>query len=115
MLCIAVTFLGEFERGAYSFLFTFSQIGLIVLFVSQLAMIALWTMDSGRLSWRVAAPLLADGAFLIGLFIAGLTRANEDNTYYVTLRQCSAMLQLILCGWLLCYPLYPKTSESEID
>ncbi|MFR2150749.1 MAG: prolipoprotein diacylglyceryl transferase [Christensenellales bacterium] len=33
--------LGEFERGAYSFLFTFSQIGLAVLMISQIAIIAL--------------------------------------------------------------------------
>ena len=115
VLCIAVAFLGEFERGAYSFLFTFSQIGLAVLMISQIAIIALWTMDSGRFSWRIAAPLLADGLFLAGLLIAGMGRANEDNTYYVTLRQCAAMIQLILCGWLLCYPLYPRTSESEMD
>ena len=37
VLCIAVAFLGEFERGAYSFLFTFSQIGLAVLMISQIA------------------------------------------------------------------------------
>ena len=115
VLCIAVVFLGEFERGAYSFLFTFSQIGLAVLMISQIAIIALWTMDSGRFSWRIAAPLLADGLFLAGLLIAGMGRANADNTYYVTLRQCAAMIQLILCGWLLCYPLYPRTSESEMD
>ena len=115
VLCIAVTFLGEFERGAYSFLFTFSQIGLAVLMISQIAIIALWTMDSGRFSWRIAAPLLAGGLFLAGLLIAGMGRANADNTYYVTLRQCAAMIQLILCGWLLCYPLYPRTSESEMD
>lgn len=115
VLCIVVTFLGEFERGAYSFLFTFSQIGLAALLISQIAIIILWTADSGRFDLRVAAPLLADGLFLVGLLIAGLGRANEDNTYYVTLRQCAAMIQLILCGWLLCYPLYPKVSESEID
>ena len=115
VLCIAVAFLGEFERGAYSFLFTFSQIGLAVLMISQIAIIALWTMDSGRFSWRIAAPLLADGLFLAGLLIAGMGRANADNTYYVTLRQCAAMIQLILCGWLLCYPLYPRTSEREMD
>ena len=115
VLCIAVAFLGEFERGAYSFLFTFSQIGLAVLMISQIAIIALWTMDSGRFSWRIAAPLLADGLFLAGLLIVGMGRANADNTYYVTLRQCAAMIQLILCGWLLCYPLYPRTSESEMD
>ena len=115
VLCIAVAFLGEFERGAYSFLFTLSQIGLAVLMISQIAIIALWTMDSGRFSWRIAAPLLADGLFLAGLLIAGMGRVNADNTYYVTLRQCAAMIQLILCGWLLCYPLYPRTSESEMD
>ena len=85
------------------------------LMISQIAIIALWTMDSGRFSWRIAAPLLADGLFLVGLLIAGMGRANADNTYYVTLRQCAAMIQLILCGWLLCYPLYPRTSESEMD
>ena len=85
------------------------------LMISQIAIIALWTMDSGRFSWRIAAPLLADGLFLAGLLIAGMGRANADNTYYVTLRQCAAMIQLILCGWLLCYPLYPRTSESEMD
>ena len=85
------------------------------LMISQIAIIALWTMDSGRFSWRIAAPLLADGLFLAGLLIAGMGRANADNTYYVTLRQCAAMVQLILCGWLLCYPLYPRTSESEMD
>ena len=115
VLCIVVTFLGEFERGAYSFLFTFSQIGLAALLISQIVIIILWTADSGRFDLRVAAPLLADGLFLVGLLIAGLGRANEDNTYYVTLRQCAAMIQLILCGWLLCYPFYPKVSESEID
>ena len=115
VLCIAVAFLGEFERGAYSFLFTFSQVGLAVLMISQIAIIALWAMDSGRFSWRIAAPLLADGLFLAGLLIAGMGRANADNTYYVTLRQCAAMIQLILCGWLLCYPLYPRTSEREMD
>ena len=38
-------------------------------------------------------------------------RANADNNYYVTLRQCAAMIQLILCGWLLCYPFCPLQEE----
>ena len=58
-----------------------------------------------------ALPLLLCGAFIIGLLIAGMGRANADNTYYVTLRQCAAMIQLILCGWLLCYPFCPLQEE----
>lgn len=113
ILCVATTFIGEFERGAYSSLFTISQILLGVLLASQLLIIFLWTVDSGRFDLRIALPLLADGLFIAGLLIAGIGRANADNTYYVSLRQCAAMIQLILCGWLLCYPLYPQSYESE--
>ena len=56
-------------------------------------------------------PLLLCGAFIIGLLFAGMGRTNADNTYYVTLRQCAAMIQLILCGWLLCYPFCPVQKE----
>ena len=29
---------------------------------------------------------------------------------------CAICLGLgLLCGWLLCYPLYPRTSEREMD
>ena len=42
-----------------------------------------------------------------------LAKDNEDNTYYVSLRQCASMIQMILCGWLLCYPFCPETIESE--
>ena len=55
-----------------------------------------------------------DGVFLACLLIAGIGRANADNTYYVSLRQCAAMIQLMLCGWLLCYPFFPQTEESEV-
>ena len=75
--------------------------------------IALWTADSGSFDLRVALPLLLDGAFIVGLLLGGIGRANADNTYYVTLRQCAAMIQMILCGWLLCYPFCPRTEESE--
>ncbi|MEE0299822.1 MAG: hypothetical protein UD963_11075, partial [Christensenellales bacterium] len=113
VLCVAETFLGEFERGAYSSLFFFSQIGLVILLLSLLTMIVLWTIDSRRFDLRVVLPLLADGLFLIGLLFAGIGRENVDNTYYVTLRQCASMIELMLCGWLLCYPLCPQYSESE--
>ena len=111
VLCIVTTFLGEFERGAYSLLFPISQWSLIALIVSQLVIIVLWTLDSGRFDARTALPLLLCGACIVGLLIAGLGRANADNTYYVTLRQCAAMIQLILCGWLLCYPFCPVQKE----
>lgn len=112
VLCVVTTFVGEFERGAYSSLFTVSQLLLGALLASQIAIIVLWTLDSGRFDFHIAFPLLADGLFIIGLLFAGIGRANADNTYYVSLRQCAAMLQLILCGWMLCYPLYPQTYEK---
>ena len=111
VLCIVTTFLGEFERGAYSLLFPFSQWSLAALLISQFAIIVLWTLDSRRFDLHTALPLLLCGAFIIGLLFAGMGRTNADNTYYVTLRQCAAMIQLILCGWLLCYPFCPLQEE----
>ena len=75
----------------------------------------LWTLDSRRFDALTAVPLLLCGAFIVGLLVAGAGRANADNTYYVSLRQCAAMLQLILCGWLLCYRFCPMGVESERD
>ncbi|MED9822001.1 MAG: prolipoprotein diacylglyceryl transferase [Christensenellales bacterium] len=111
VLCLVTTFLGEFERGAYSTLFPFSQGSLVLLILVSVAMIALWTVDSGAFDWRTALPLLLNAVFIAGLLIAGVGRANADNTYYVSLRQCAAMIQLILCGWLLCYPFCPDTKK----
>ena len=111
VLCLVTTFLGEFERGAYSTLFPFSQGSLVLLILASAAMIALWTVDSGAFDWRTALPLLLNAVFIAGLLIAGVGRANADNTYYVSLRQCAAMIQLILCGWLLCYPFCPDTKK----
>lgn len=113
VLCLVTTFLGEFERGAYSTLFLFSQLSLVLLIISQVAIILLWTIDSGRFDLVVALPLLTSSLFTLSLLIAGFGRANLDNTYYVSLRQCAAMLQLILCGWLLRYPFCPTTNTSE--
>lgn len=113
VLCLVTTFLGEFERGAYSTLFLWSQVSLVLLLLSQLIIIGLWTYDSGRFEIKTAFPLLLNAVFIVGLLIAGLSRSNADNTYYVTLRQCAAMIQLNLCGWLLCYPFCPNTNESE--
>lgn len=113
VLCLVTTFLGEFERGAYSTLFPFSQWSLVVLLVSQVLLIVLWTLDSGRFDLKTALPLMADAVFIVLLLLFGMNRANEDNTYYVSLRQCAAMIQLILCGWLLCYPFCPMNEEAE--
>lgn len=109
MLCVAVVFLGEFERGAYSSLFFWSQLGLVALIASQAVIVALWTVDSGYFDLRTALPLILDGAFILALLLAGIGRANANNTYYVTLRQCAAMSQVILCGWLLSFPFYPDS------
>ena len=113
VFCLITTFLGEFERGAYSTLFTWSQLSLILLILSQIAIIALWTYDSGRFDLHTTFPLIANAAFIVILLLVGLSRSNADNTYYVSLRQCAAMIQLILCGWLLCYPFCPNTNASE--
>ena len=112
VLCIVTTFLGEFERGAYSSLFAFSQWSLVALLLSQLVIIVLWTLDSRRFDPGTVLPLLLCGALIVALLVAGAGRSNADNTYYVTLRQCAAMIQLILCGWLLCYPFCPMKEES---
>ena len=111
VLCLVTTFLGEFERGAYSTLFPYSQASLVLLIVSSIAMIALWTFDSGVFDVKTALPLMVNAVLIVGLLIAGFSRANADNTYYVSLRQCAAMIQLILCGWLLCYPFCPETRK----
>ena len=113
VLCLVTTFLGEFERGAYSTLFAFSQWSLVALLISQAAIIVLWTLDSGRFEMSTALPLIADAAFIVSLLFFGMNRVNEDNTYYVSLRQSAAMLQLVLCGWLLCYPFCPLSEEVE--
>jgi len=111
VLCLVTTFLGEFERGAYSTLFPFSQGSLVLLIAASAAMIALWTLDSGRFDIKMALPLIINSLFVGGLLIAGISRSNADNTYYVSLRQCAAMIQMILCGWLLCYPFCPETRK----
>ena len=113
VLCLITTFLGEFERGAYSTLFLFSQISLVVLLISQIAIIVLWTYDSGLFDAKTALPLALDGMFIVLLLVFGVGRANEDNTYYVSLRQCAAMIQMILCGWLLNYPFCPLGEEMD--
>lgn len=111
VLCLVTTFLGEFERGAYSMLFFWSQVSMVAIILSQVLIVVLWTMDSKRFDPGVTLPLAADAVALLILLIAGIGRSNADNTYYVTLRQCAAMLQMILCGWLLCYPLCPSVYE----
>ena len=113
VLCLVTTFLGEFERGAYSTLFPYSQWSLVALLLALATIIVLWTVDSGRFDFSTALPLILNGIFIAILLVFGIGRANEDNTYYVSLRQCAAMIQLILCGWLLCYPICPQNEESE--
>ena len=111
VLCLVTTFLGEFERGAYSTLFVYSQWSMAALILCSVAIVVLWTVDSGCFDLKTALPLLLNAPVIAVLLIAGLSRANADNTYYVSLRQCAAMIQLILCGWLLCYPFCPLTTK----
>lgn len=111
--CIAVTMLGEFERNAYSTLFRYSQIMLLVLFLIQVAVIALWTADSRRFDLRVALPLMLCALADCILFLYGIGRANEDNTYLVTWRQMAAMAQLCVFGWLLYGPFNPDSGKYK--
>lgn len=113
LLCLVATFLGEFERGAYSTLFAYSQVSLILLIVASAAIVILWTLDCGHFDLITALPLILNSVFIAMLLIAGIGRANSDNTYYVSLRQTAAMIQLILSGWVLCYPFCPDTRERE--
>ena len=83
----------------------------MLLILASAAIIALWTIDSGSFDRKTALPLALNAVIIIGLLIAGVGRANADNTYYVSLRQSAAMLQMILCGWLLCYPFCPETKK----
>ena len=108
VLCLVTTFLGEFERGAYSTLFPFSQMSLTALVFASVAIIILWTLDSGSFDLKTALPLILNDIFIGVLLIVGISRSNADNTYYVSLRQCTAMIQMILCGWLLCFPFCPE-------
>lgn len=113
LLCLVTTFLGEFERGAYSTLFLYSQICLGLVAAFSVVLIVVWTLDSGRFDIRTALPLTLSGVCTAALLLAGFGRSNADNTYYVSLRQCASMIQMILCGWLLCYPFCPESIESE--
>lgn len=113
VLCLVTAFLGEFERGAYSTLFTYSQISLVLLIIAAASIVILWTLDCGHFDFRTALPLILNCVFIATLLIVGIGRANADNTYYVSLRQTAAMIQLILSGWVLCYPFCPDTRERE--
>lgn len=113
VLCIALAFIGEFERNAYSFLFKFSQLLLVVLLVFKVLIMVLWAMDSGKRDSAVAFPMLAGCLFNLVIFLLGIGRANEDNTYLVTARQLCAMTQLCLDGWLLCYPFHIHHHHSR--
>ncbi len=107
LFCVALVFLGEFERNAYSFLFRFSQACLLLLLLLKIGFIVLWTLDCGRFELRILWPLLLCCLADALIWVFGLGRANEDNTYYVSFRQIAGMTQLCVDGWLLCFPLCP--------
>lgn len=113
VLCLVTTFLGEFERGAYSTLFVYSQICLGLLIVFAISVVVLWSLDCGHFDRCTALPWIFNTIFIASLLMFGADRANADNTYYVSLRQTASMIQLILCGWVLCYPFCPETTERE--
>ena len=113
ILAITETFLGEFERNAYSDLFVISQAGLLVLFLSLLITLIIWTLDCGHFDIKCFLMLVPDMIFYLFLFVYGLGRINEDNTYYVTFRQIASMLQVILSGYLLCYRFFPGALREK--
>ena len=104
LACLALTFLGEFERNAYSTLFFWSQLLCAALVALMAASIVLWTLDSGHYAMRDNAPPLFAALLLLVVFLSGMGRANADNTFYVTWRQIAAMLSLLVCAWQLYAP-----------
>ena len=113
VVAFAEVFLGEFERGAYSTLFPVCQFYLFLLLVLQVLTIVFCSMDSGYFETRVALLMMPNMFFVIMLILTGFGRDNLDNTYYVTLRQCTCMLQIILSGWLCCYYFSPLSRGRE--
>ena len=97
--------LGEFERGAYSTLFKFSQALVLVLMLLQILFIAVFTMDAGAFKWKACLPCLICALFDLGILLYGIGRANQDNTYFVSWRQIAAMTQICAAGYLLYSPL----------
>lgn len=105
-ISFAVLFLGEFERGAYAMLFTYSQLLLAaIVIVAIVSMVFLLRAHTGvaRL-----VPLMLSIAFGAIVLFAGLGRASSDNTLYVSLRQIVCALQMIASG----IALYPFAVQS---
>ena len=113
VLCIVLTFLGEFERNAYSTLFKYAQLLLLLLMLLQIVMVFMLTIDSRHFELRLCLPLILCAVMDGILLLFGLGRANEDNTYYVTFRQCAAMLQVCIAGGLLTWGFNPAPASNR--
>ena len=90
-------FLGEFERGAYAMLFTYSQILLLVLLVLALLSVLLMLLREKTPALRLL-PQLFTLVVGVGILIAGIGRVASDNTLYVSLRQLVCAFEMISSG-----------------
>ncbi len=109
---LAATFLGEFERGAYGYLFLPSQILMFALFALNIATIVL------RLARRCPFHPLHIAQYLLTiwfvlLLILGIGREYADNTIFVTMRQLPSMLQIALSGALFYYAPFPAARKKR--
>lgn len=103
LLALAGCFIGEFERGAYAFLFVYAQLLLLALLLCQLVLAALCLFDERRRKVKNLVPLAVAALFAAGVLLAGIGRANVSNQLYVSWRQIACMLHMIASGMLL-YP-----------
>lgn len=109
LLALAGCFIGEFERGAYAFLFSYAQMILLALLLCQLVLAALCLLDGRRRKVKNLVPLVIAALFSAGVLLAGIGRANVSNQLYVSWRQIACMLQMIASGMLL----YPFRRQPE--
>lgn len=100
-LGLVCTFLGEFERNAYSALFVPAQIALALLMGLDVVFLLYYQHRAKRVgtpgAWAIALAALCALTLILGI-----GRLEASNAGFVTLRQGVAMLHLILSGaW--CY------------
>lgn len=103
LLALAGCFIGEFERGAYAFLFVYAQLLLLALLLCQLVLATLCLFDERRRKVKNLVPLAVAALFAAGVLLAGIGRTNVSNQLYVSWRQIACMLHMIASGMLL-YP-----------
>lgn len=94
---LSCTFIGEFERNAYQMLFITAQISLAAI----LALDGFFLFHYFKRTHAVGTVgiwLIASISLCALTLLMGIGRLGEDNTAYIAVRQCVAMLHVILAG-----------------